>query len=246
VGRADLTLFAHVVGRPEPALDLAQAALLVAEPEYPGLDIPAYLALLDQLGAQARSALSGLAPGVRSVSRLCELLYQEIGFAGNAADYYDPKNSFLNEVLDRRLGIPITLGVVVVEVARRAGVPAQGVGFPGHFLVRVPHEDGIIIIDPFAGRLLDAADLRLLVQRVTGQERDPDAQLLAAAPKSHILLRMLANLRAIYAQRADQPRLRAVLERMVVLSPDDEALRRDLTRVGGEPPPVPSGGREVH
>src|SRR5262245_1858630 len=143
MGSADLALFAHVVGRPEDEINLAQVALLIAEPEYPDLDIPHYLGLLDILGGQARGALEGMEQGLEAARRLCEVFYGVLGFRGNASDYYDPRNSFLNEVLDRRTGIPITLGLVLSEVARRAGLTVEGISFPGHFLTRMPLEDGL-------------------------------------------------------------------------------------------------------
>jgi regulator of sirC expression with transglutaminase-like and TPR domain len=233
----DLELFAHLVGGPEAEIDLDQAALLLAEPEYPGLDIPHYLGVLDEIGAQARRLVARVHPGVAAARALCDLLHGQLGFRGNLADYYDPRNSFLNEVLERRTGIPITLAVVLTEVARRADVLAQGVSFPGHFLCRIPTEGGIVLIDPFAGRLLDAADLRALHARTTGHEVDPDPSMLQPAGKRQVLSRILANLRAIYGNRRDAARLRGVLERMVVLSPADPELRRELTRLGGEPPP---------
>src|SRR5688572_8029062 len=141
-----LRLFAHLAARPEALLDLPRAALLLAEPEYPGLDVAAYLDRIDELGrlARARRFGAGLAtpcemerPGVPpAIAQLLQLLYGELGFHGDTDDYYDPRNSFLNEVLDRRAGIPITLALVLVEVARRVDLDAKGVGFPGHFLVR--------------------------------------------------------------------------------------------------------------
>src|SRR5439155_2918316 len=133
----------------------ARAALLIAEPEYPGLELEQYLAALDRLGVEARARLErpGAAsePPLRAVTRL---LHDELGFRGNADDYYDPRNSFLNEVLDRRTGIPITLAIVMLEVAARAGVQAHGVSFPGHFIVRSPGaspSSGPKFFDPFDG-----------------------------------------------------------------------------------------------
>ncbi|HZS39628.1 MAG TPA: transglutaminase-like domain-containing protein [Polyangia bacterium] len=239
--RADLAMFAHFARRPEAELDLARAALLIAEPEYPGLDLEQYLSALDRLGADARSRLerpraAGELP-LRSVTRL---LHDELGFRGNADDYYDPRNSFLNEVLDRRVGIPITLGIVMLEVAARAGVQAHGVSFPGHFLVRTPGAEETSaprFIDPFDGALLDAAGLRRLMARATGEERDPDPRLLEPASKEQILVRMLNNLRGIYSARGDEERLRGVLERMQILQPTDE-LGRQIARLS---PPPPSG-----
>src|SRR5262249_24837968 len=131
--RSYLTLFAHVASRPEPELDLGQAALLIAEPEYPGLDAAYYVAVLAKLGEEVRRR--GADRLDIPVRRLPRLLDDEAGLEGNERYYYDPRNSFLNQVVDRRKGIPVTLAVVYVEVARRAGIGAAGVGFPGHFLV---------------------------------------------------------------------------------------------------------------
>jgi regulator of sirC expression with transglutaminase-like and TPR domain len=198
----DLALFAHVVARPDAELDLAQAALLIAEPEYPGLDVAGYLDKLDGLADQARRVLP--APSLPGLARV---LHGELGFHGNAADYYDPRNSYLNEVIDRRTGIPITLAVVLMEIARRLGVDAHGVSFPGHFLVG---DDDDCLIDPFGGRTLDAAELRVLHGRATGSAIDPDPRLLVPATKRQILVRMLHNLRDIWTQRRDARRVEAI------------------------------------
>ena len=141
--RAELTLFAHIASRPEAEIDLAQTALLVAEDEYPGLDVAAYIERIDGYGAATREVLLALdKPGDRRstarLERALDFVYRELGFAGNASDYYDPRNSWLNDVLDRKVGIPITLAVVLLEIFARAGVEAAGVSFPGHFLVRSP------------------------------------------------------------------------------------------------------------
>src|SRR5881394_2873843 len=132
MARADLTLFAHVVKRPEAELDLAQASLLVAETEYPDLDVARSIEVLDQLGTEARRRIG--AESELALKRLLWLLYEELGFRGNSEDYYDPRNSFLNDVLERRIGIPISLAVVLIETGARLGVALEGVGFPGHFL----------------------------------------------------------------------------------------------------------------
>jgi regulator of sirC expression with transglutaminase-like and TPR domain len=237
--RADLAMFAHFARRPEAELDLARAALLIAEPEYPELELEQYMSALDRLGVEARARLEQPAAAselpLRTVTRL---LHDELGFRGNADDYYDPRNSFLNEVLDRRVGIPITLAIVMLEVAARAGVQAHGVSFPGHFIVRtpgVPIHSAPRFFDPFDGQPLDGAALRRLMARATGEERDPDPRLLEPATKMQILLRMLNNLRGIYAARGDEERLKGVLERMQVLEPTDE-LGRQIDRLNPRRP----------
>ena len=238
-GPADITLFSHVANRPDDELDLAQAALLIAEPHYPSLDIPHYMAELDRLGNEARSRVVALRPGRGSdgmkAQALVSLLYQEAGFAGNRDDYYDPKNSFLNEVIDRRRGIPITLALVLVEVARRAGVAAFGIGFPGHFLVGVPAGRKCLYVDPFAGEVLTTDGLRSLYAMTTGRDGDPDPRILQAAPKAQILLRLLNNLRIIHRERGDREALRDVLLRIRVLAPTDGEVAAELDRMSTPP-----------
>jgi regulator of sirC expression with transglutaminase-like and TPR domain len=248
-----LTLFAHVTARPEDELDLAEASLLIAEAAHPGLDVHRYLAMLDRLGQDARRALerplgrAEMTPGSGPIEQVLQLVYGQAGFRGNAGDYYDPRNSYLNHVLDRRLGIPITLAVVMLEVCWRAGLEAQGVSFPGHFLIRSPLDatpgppGRVLLVDPFEGRLLGRDELRALNARVTGTAQDPDPRLLAPASKRQILVRMLNNLRIIFAKRQDQDQLRTVIERMQVLAPSEE-LRRELEQLGGERPWPSRGG----
>ncbi len=245
--RAELTLFAHVAARPDAEIDLAQAALLIAEDEYPGLDVAAYIERLDEMGAAARQLLLELdKPGDRRTTarleRVLAFVYRELGFSGNASDYYDPRNSWLNDVLDRKTGIPITLAVVVLEILARAGVEAAGVSFPGHFLVRSPGPRGPVFVDPFDGRILSREDLRELHGRVAGEPSDPDPRLLEPATKKQVLVRMLHNLRGIFAAGGDRSRLRAVLERLEILTPSED-LRREIVSLGGEAPPTTAKSR---
>src|SRR5882672_6160687 len=225
MNEADLSLFAHVVGRPDAHVDLAQAALMIAEGEYPGLDIPSYIAALDRFAGRARRALAQ-APADPPMATVLRVLYGDLGFRGNSVDYYDPRNSFLNDVLDRRVGIPITLGVVLIEVCRRVGVEARGVSYPGHFLVRSPAPNGgAVFIDPFEGVRLDEDDLQAIYQRATGEDGPVDPRRLEPATRKQILLRMLNNLRCVYETRADHQRLQDVLLRMAVLASPDEQPR---------------------
>jgi regulator of sirC expression with transglutaminase-like and TPR domain len=227
-----LTLFAHVTARSDAEIDLAEAALLIAEIEYPGLDIARYTRVLDDLGRTAAEIVAQ--PSERpGIERVLRFLYEEAKFRGNTDDYYDPKNSFLNDVLDRHTGIPITLALVITEVCKRANVEAQGIAFPGHFLVRSPAPNGLYVADPFEGKLMTQADLRALLGRTTGTPRDPDARMLEAATPRQILVRMLNNLRGIYSTRGDRERERDTLERLFILSPTDE-IKRDLDAAGGE------------
>jgi regulator of sirC expression with transglutaminase-like and TPR domain len=228
-GPADLLLFAHLLARTEDKLEVEHLALLLAEPEHPGLDIQAYLNKLSVMGELARIKLKscrGSASADRIVPIL-RLLYGELGYRGNVTDFYDPQNSFLNHVIDHRTGNPLSLAVVLLAVCRRAGVTAEGISFPGHFLVRVAKASGeMATIDPFDGRIVSPSALHSIYESATGDPGDIDEQFLAPASRRQIVLRMLNNLRAIYELRGDQDRLRFVLERMALLNPSEEVRRR--------------------
>jgi regulator of sirC expression with transglutaminase-like and TPR domain len=212
----------------DDGLDLLTGALLIARDAHPGLDLAEQSARFDEL---ARSLLGrGLAafPPTVQARLLSDYLYVVCGFHGAKADYYEPRNSFLNEVLDRKTGIPITLAVVYIEVARRLGVAAVGVGFPGHFLVRLAgraddpstERNDPTIVDPFhQGRLLDADALAALLRRAN--VRAPlSRDMLEPARTRHIVARMLMNLRGIYTARGDGARLLLTLDRLIDLLPD--------------------------
>jgi regulator of sirC expression with transglutaminase-like and TPR domain len=253
----ELIAFSHFVKRledspvdgPDPGIDLGQAALMVAEAFEPGLDIAWYASRLERIGDEARRRIAGTPEGDAGAEararRILRLLYEEIGFAGNRDAYYDPRNSFLNHVLDRRLGIPITLAVVLIEVSRHAGVPAEGVGFPGHFLAQLPGPDGPLLIDPFTGQVLTPDALRALHARIGGGDGDLDPRHLAPVGKKQILVRMLGNLRAIYSARSDDARLRVALERLEVMQPDNVEVARALESLGPPPAPEPGGSGKL-
>jgi regulator of sirC expression with transglutaminase-like and TPR domain len=198
------------VRRPDAELDLGQAALLVEDRD---IDVAHSVGVLDDLGARLTPPRNE-AENEGALKRLLSLLYDELGFHGNTGDYYDPRNSWLDQVLERRMGIPITLAVVLLEVARRAGITLRGVSFPGHFLVRAP---GPLFVDPFSGQFAGPAELRALHQRATGEDRDPDPRLLEPCDKQQILVRMLNNLRNIWQRRGDGERIRAIEARLDVL-----------------------------
>jgi regulator of sirC expression with transglutaminase-like and TPR domain len=215
------------VARPEPAIDLAEAALLIACEEYPSLDIEAYRARLDDLGRQALARAQALSIDGR-VATLTNLLFVELGFRGNEQHYYDPRNSFLNDVLDRRVGIPITLSTVFLEVARRVGLTAAGVGLPGHFIVRVENAAGdALLIDPFHGGLrLSPADCQQRLDRIFEGKLRMAPDMLAACGPRQMLRRMLQNLKVIYVKAGDYERALGVLELLLCMTPvADEDLR---------------------
>jgi len=220
--------FAALVNLPDEEIGLAQGALLIAQEEYPRLDAASYLKRLDHLAERLRSRLEGLQTDMQRLSALNRLLFEEEGFRGNQADYYDPRNSFLNDVLDRKLGIPITLSIVYMEVGWRVGLPLSGVGLPGHFVVRSDGRGGPILVDPFhRGAFLTAGEARARVHEVIGQEIPLGPESFLPVSKRTILTRMLNNLKAIYLQRADYPRALAVVERLVLITGEAATEVRD-------------------
>ncbi len=203
-------------------LNLAEAALLIAQDEYPALDVDAYLKRLDELAARVRAELPATPSLEEMIVTLNHFLFVEQGFAGNTDDYYDPRNSFLNEVLDRKLGIPITLSILYLEIGRRLGLPFEGVSFPGHFLVKYPTEDGDLVLDPFSGGTpLDEHDLQTLLDKTFGEtaEVPPLNQLLSAAGKQEILVRMLRNLKGVYQHHSQSAKVLNTLNRILLIAP---------------------------
>ena len=216
----------------EEPLDLARAALAVAREEYPDLDEGKYLRVLDRMADGVQSGLPAGATVERRVGRINTHLFHELGFAGNHADYYDPRNSFLNDVLDRRLGIPLTLSIVYMEVGRRCGLQVDGVGFPGHFLCKVRLQGGELVVDPFhRGQLLGVDDLKKLLASAVGEKVKFDPRLLQPAKAREILLRMLQNLRGLYQQRDDIPRALSAVDRILLLAPEDARALRERAQL---------------
>jgi regulator of sirC expression with transglutaminase-like and TPR domain len=216
-----------LAGLDDRGIDLALAALRIATIEYKQLDARRWLAELDDLAARARD----LAPADDEESLLegvDDALFREAGFHGNDAAYYDPRNSFLNDVLARRTGIPITLSVVYIEVARRAGVRVEGIGFPGHFLVGYYGGTEPVVIDPFrSGARLTHADLEALLGQVTGNDGPLPPSMLRPVSRRQLLLRMLNNLKLIYTERNDFGRAVAVTGHIMQLEPGELIERRD-------------------
>ena len=222
---------AALVGGDESQIDVARAALLVAVEEYPDLDPRHYLDQLDRLGVCLRERIDSEAAPERQLAALNALLFGEEGFRGNAANYYDPRNSYLNQVLDRRLGIPITLSLVTIEVGRRAGLPLSGVGFPAHFLVAYEAEPRLLLDAFNCGRLLTAADCQeLLLQAFGSSARLEPRYLLASSPRD-ILARLIGNLKLAYQRAGDLPRALRASEQLSVVQPSATELRdRGLMR----------------
>ena len=221
-----------------PGTGLAEAALVIARIEYPRLDASAYLARLDGMGEAARRCIerhvdeTGDSSFLSCVKGLNAYLFDDQRFVGNRDRYEDPRNSCLNEVLDRRTGIPITLSVVYMEVGRRAGFQADGVNFPGHFLVRFPEPAGGgphgLIIDPFhVGALLSEHDCRMLLQKHVGSKVAFSTSLLAPATRPQIIVRMLLNLKRIYVHMRSFPQARDITELLLAVTPSALSELRD-------------------
>jgi regulator of sirC expression with transglutaminase-like and TPR domain len=230
--------FASLIAR--PLIPLAEAALAVAAEEYPGLDVTAYLRAVDALAARAEARLlPPPRPAAAVLSAVKTVLFEEEGFRGNQEAYYDPRNSFLNEVLDRKLGIPITLSILYIEVAGRCGLSLQGVGFPGHFLVKCPASasTGDLFIDPFNGGDVLGPDECLARFRGALHGREFDPRFLEGVGPSQILTRMLHNLKKIYVESGDDMRALWVIDRLLLLQPSNLEERRDrglvAARLGG-------------
>lgn len=224
-----LARFAELVTREQ--FGLAEACLLIAEDRYPGLDAAACVARLDAIAATVRGRLPADASAAEQVAAINRHLFEELSFAGNTAAYYDPRNSYLNEVLERRTGIPITLSIVYLEVGRRIGLPVRGVSFPGHFLVKVRLGRGELVLDPFAGgEPQSAASLRTRLEQVmpAAQARAADlAAYLDAASPRQIVARVLRNLKAIYLQAGDLAAALAVVNRLLLAVPESAEELRD-------------------
>ncbi len=206
-------------------VSLAEGALWIAAEEYPELAVDDYLARLHEMATRLRSRLRADVATAEKLLALNHYLFDELGFSGNADDYYDPRNSFLNEVLERRLGIPITLGVLYIEIGRRIGLGLHGVSFPGHFLVKCALRDGVVVLDPYSGGVSLGVDELQQRLRAAGSNEDVDeailVQLLSAAPNKEVLARMLRNLKGIYVGRDDWLRALSSSERLIALTPGD-------------------------
>ena len=229
--------FAALLERPHIPLD--EAALAIAAEEYPGLDPAPTLAGLDALAARVGEQVGDLRPPIK-VLQAMRTVFRDEGFQGNEKEYYDPRNSFLNEVVERKVGIPITLSLLTIEVARRLDLHLQGVGFPGHFLVKCPQQTGLpgeVFIDAFNGWELLGSDECTARFRAVLHGRPFDKSLLDPVDSRHILTRLLHNLKRIYVERGDDVRMLWVVDRLLQVTPGDLEERRDRglvsARLGG-------------
>ena len=217
-----------ILSRPDPEMNLAEAALLVAAEEYPELDVRAYLARLDEMGVALRQRLDDEPRPERAIMALNHYLFQEQGFRGNVERYYDARNSYLNEVLDRRTGIPITLSTVFMEIASRAGLEVEGVGLPGHFVVRVHTPSRPLLVDPFhGGTVLSEKDCQDRLDRIFNGSVKLEPDMLRPCRRREMLERILRNLKAIYLREQDRHRALRVVDLLVRMQPASAEDLRD-------------------
>jgi len=231
------TLLRRELRKPEEEIDLAKAALLIAQEEYPQLPLERYMARLDLLAEEVKDRLDGETAGPVVLQEVIHTLYERHGFLGNEKSYHDPRNSFLNDVLDRSLGIPLTLSIIMLEVGWRLGLPLEGVNFPGRFLVRYRGEAQHLLIDTFdKGRLRFEDEAQEVLDKVYGGLVRTQAGFLEAATKRDMILRMLINLKSLYVNVKDDLRTLAVVERVLIIDPNMGGELRDrgmiLARLG--------------
>lgn len=230
-------LFAAEVAHAEQDLNLARAVLLVAKEEYPQLSVELYLARLDQMAEEVKDRLADENAPVIVLGEVVETLFVRRRLRGNRAAYYDPRNSFLNDVLDRGVGVPLTLGIIFLEVAWRLGLPVEGVNFPSHFLVRYRGDALDLLLDPFdGGRVRFEDQAQELLDQVYGGMVRVQEQFMRRASRRDMLARLLTNLKGVYVNVGDHVRALAAVERLLLIQPTARGENRDrgllLARMG--------------
>jgi len=213
----------QILQQPDEEIDLAEAALMVARLEYPDLDIPTCLDEIQQLADEISHRLPENPNAGHILNQLNLVLFVEKGFAGNSDNYYDPRNSFLNDVVETRKGIPISLSILYMEIGDRLGLPLSGVAFPGHFLVKLELDDGAIVLDPYFGGIsLTEEDLDERLHEFYGDnaKKLPYEGLLATSSKKDIILRVMRNLRNLYMESEQWEKALVMADQMVGLDSD--------------------------
>jgi regulator of sirC expression with transglutaminase-like and TPR domain len=211
--------FEKLMKKPEEEIRLAEAALYIASDEYPEIDIPAYLTQLNEWSHALKKEISRK-PKRSRLDLLNGLLFDKMHFSGNIDNYYDPKNSFLNEVIDSRKGIPISLSVIYLELAWNLGLEATGIGFPGHFLVRINDRGEMVYVDAFyRGRIMTVNDCVEFWNDISEGELEFQDSFLSSMNKHEILIRMLRNLKGIYLEQKNYRKLISVMDKLVILNP---------------------------
>lgn len=220
----------QIVSGSDEDISLAEAALLIAGHGYPDLNVAAYLSRIEELAYMLRLRIDENDSVPERISALNQFLFGDLGFAPNSEDYYDPRNSFLNEVLERRTGIPITLCVIYMELGRKIGLRLQGVSFPGHFLVKCAVPEGAVVLDPYSGGIsLSLADLQKRLREARGGEvsRAVVAELLVSASNREIIVRLLRNLKAIYLREHNLDQALPIMDWIIAIMPEQTLELRD-------------------
>ena len=223
--RAD---FIQMVQRPEPAIDLARAALLIAAESDPDVDVEGELGILEGWAQELGRRIDPSWNNLQKLARLRAFVFEELGFRGDRQDYFSPSNSLLHQVLRRRLGIPLTLGIVMLELGWRIGIPFEGVGFPGHFLVRLAGEPRDLLLDPYRrGMSVHEEDCRKMLLDTTGGKLAFNDRLIASVGKRQMIARLLNNLKGAYLRAGQDELALAAVDRLLVLDPHDTDEMRD-------------------
>jgi len=225
LGRQNLS---NEIRKPDTQIDLAASALYIAQEEYPELEVDAYLNALDVMASEVEERLPAERYPLRLIKSLNHYLYDDLGYSGNASDYYDPRNSFLNEVIERRTGIPITLSLLYLEIARRLDFPMVGINMPGHFLIRPEFQEAGIFVDAFnRGDVLFEQDCEARLGQIYGHPVQLQPSFTAPVSSRQLLARMLTNLKLIYFNLNDLPKALAAVERILLLFPNVPTELRD-------------------
>lgn len=220
--------FRKIVELPDRMVDLTEAALVIALEEYPSLQLDHYLEQIDEWGEAIRARLEGSSDIERIVAEINRFLFEQEGFHGEADDYYDPRNTYLNEVLDRHAGLPIALSILYIEISRRVGIDMAGVSLPGRFLVKVTGPWGEILLDPFdGGRVLSSLECQLILDRVYGGGVRLSEHHLRATTRHDVLARVLSHIKAIHLGRGENDRAMADIDRLLMIDGDDSYQIRD-------------------
>ncbi|XGW00007.1 MAG: SirB1 family protein [Leptolyngbya sp. BL-A-14] len=221
-------LFHREVQQADEQIDLERAALYLAQEDYPALDVEEYLNALDTMAADVEERSPNELYPLKKIQAINRYLYDELGFIGNTADYYDPRNSFLNEVIDRRTGIPITLSLVYLAIARRIGLRLVGINMPGHFLIRPVIEDAEICVDAFhQGEILFPQDCEERLTQMYGRPVTLQPAFLQPVTNRQYLARMLTNLKMTYLDRGNFQHALAAIDRLLLLLPQASTELRD-------------------
>ena len=220
--------FSQLASLADERIDLAHGALLIARAAYPDLNESLYLERLDRMAASAKLDMTADSEPEDIITRLNDILFEQERFRGNRENYYDPDNSFLNRVLDRKKGIPITLSLIYIEVARRLGLDVRGIGLPGHFITALYHSSGEIFIDPFnRGEIRTVDECLQIVRTYMGNAVAPDLHWLQPIGRKDLLVRMLRNLKLIYARHNNDVMLFKTIHWILTLQPEASAERSE-------------------